>query len=277
MNMSTLPANTSERVIEEHYVQSRDSYLIYLMHVATYRFAAPYLAGARVLDLGCGTGYGTAMLAEQCASICGVDISTEAIDYARSRYSKPGLQYETIDKIERGSRLRFDDASFDAVISFQVIEHVADVPSYLAEIARLLKPGGVFICATPDRATRLLPGQRPWNLYHLKEYSNSQFGALFRPRFSEVDVLQMSGSPEVIDIELRRTAKVRWLTLPFTFPMAPEWLRSGGLAMLKRLQGKAAPRPAQAGPFDFDETDIHIGKDLAPSLNLIAVMRKAGA
>ena len=54
-------------------------------------------------------------------------------------------------------------------------------------------------------------------------------------------------------------------------------LRSGGLAMLKRLQGKAAPRPAQAGPFDFDETDIHIGKGLTPSLNLIAVMRKAGA
>ncbi len=275
--MSTLPANTSERVIEEHYVQSRDSYLIYLMHVATYRFAEPYLAGAKVLDLGCGTGYGTAMLAGKCEAICGVDISDEAIAYARSRYNKPGLDYATIDKIERGSRLRFDDASFDAVISFQVIEHVADVPSYLAEIARLLKPGGVFICATPDRATRLLPLQRPWNLYHLKEYSNTQFAALFTPFFTQVDVLQMSGTRRVIDGELKRTAMVRWLTLPFTFPLAPEWLRTSGLALLKRLQGKGSDKPAQAGPFDFDESDIQIGKDLAPSLNLIAVMRKAGA
>ena len=275
--MSTLPANTSERVIEEHYVQSRDSYLIYLMHVATYRFAEPYLAGAAVLDLGCGTGYGTAMLAGKCTAICGVDISSEAIDYARSRYSKQGVHFETIDKIEGGSRLHFRDGSFDAVISFQVIEHVADVPSYLAEVVRLLKPGGRFICATPDRATRLLPLQRPWNLYHLKEYSNTQFAALFASRFADVEVMQMSGSRNVIDIELKRTAMVRWLTLPFTFPLAPEWLRSSGLALMKRVQAKSGPKSAPAGPFDFDESNLHIGKDLAPSLNLIAVMRKPAA
>ena len=270
MTRSTLPANTSERVIEEHYVQSRDSYLIYLMHIATYRFAAPYLAGGKVLDLGCGTGYGSALLADNCASVCGVDISHEAVDYARAKYAAPGLSYETIAKIENGSRMRFADASFDAVISFQVIEHVADIPSYLNEVRRVLKPGGVFIVATPDRATRLLPLQRPWNLYHLKEYSDTQFEALFTPYFSKVEVLHMSGTRRVIDIELKRTQMVKWLTLPFTFPFAPEWWRAGGLALMKRIKGTAAA--AAPAPFDFDISDIQIGKGLAPSLNLIAVM-----
>jgi 2-polyprenyl-3-methyl-5-hydroxy-6-metoxy-1,4-benzoquinol methylase len=270
--MSSLPANTSERVIEEHYVRSRDSYLIYLMHVATYRFAAPYLIGKTVLDLGCGTGYGSALLAGDCASVTGVDISAEAIGYARAKYAAPGLAYDTIDKIEHGSRLRFADASFDAVISFQVIEHVADVPSYLLEVKRLLKPGGVFIVATPDRATRLLPLQRPWNLYHLKEYSHTQFEALFTPYFANVEVLHMSGTRRVIDIELKRTRLVKWLTLPFTFPFAPEWLRSAGLALMKRVKGTPALPDAAPAPFDFDERDIQIGKDLTPSLNLVAVM-----
>ena len=84
----------------------------------------------------------------------------------------------------------------------------------------------------------------------------------------------MSGTRRVIDIELKRTKAVKWLTLPFTFPAAPEWWRSGGLALMKRVKGQPDGPSAMAAPFDFSESDIQIGKDLSPSLNLIAVMVK---
>jgi SAM-dependent methyltransferase len=272
--MPTLLDNTSERVIEEHYVRSRGSYLIYLMHIATYRFAALELKGKRVLDLGCGTGYGTALLADTCETVCGVDISDEAIGYAHGRYVAPNLSYEIIEKIENGRRMRFENASFDAVISFQVIEHVQDIAAYLSEVKRVLKPGGLFVVATPDRATRLLPGQRPWNQFHLTEYSSSQFVELLSRQFCGIRLMHMSGTASVIGMELARTRRLKWLTLPFTFPFAPEWWRRAGLAWLKRIErSKSKPDNAAAtAPFDFDERDIQIGRGLAPSLNLIAIM-----
>ena len=79
----------------------------------------------------------------------------------------------------RSSRkpLPFDDGAFDAVVSFQVIEHVPSVDAYLAEVARVLRPGGTFLCATPDRVTRLFARQRPWNRWHLEEFTQAGLAA----------------------------------------------------------------------------------------------------
>jgi 2-polyprenyl-3-methyl-5-hydroxy-6-metoxy-1,4-benzoquinol methylase len=163
--MFRLPKNTGERVVAEHYVRTRESYLIYIMHIVTYNYARSYVIGKDVLDMGCGTGYGTALIADSCLSISGVDISDEAIAYAKEKYQHPNLAYKTIHKVE-DAPLPFADQKFDVVLSFQVIEHISDTRTYLTEIQRVLKPGGVFIVATPDRSTRLLPFQRPWNRYH---------------------------------------------------------------------------------------------------------------
>jgi 2-polyprenyl-3-methyl-5-hydroxy-6-metoxy-1,4-benzoquinol methylase len=92
--------NTGERVIPEEYRDSPASHLVYLTHVATYRFCAPYVENRRVLDFGCGTGHGTAEMATVCASAVGVDVSPQAIEYARSRYASPKIRYRVIPRIE---------------------------------------------------------------------------------------------------------------------------------------------------------------------------------
>src|SRR3954464_15382698 len=140
-----------ERLAVDADRSSESDYLIYLFHVATYDFAIPYVTGRRVLDLGCGTGYGTARVAPVCTDIVGVDISSDAIDAATREF---GDRFRLIEPVERAP-LPFADRAFDVVLSFQVIEHVPDARAYLGEIDRVLTDDGVFLCATPDRGTRL--------------------------------------------------------------------------------------------------------------------------
>ncbi len=265
--------NTGERVIPEEYRDSPASRLVYVTHVATYRFCAPYVENRHVLDFGCGTGHGTAEMATVCASAVGVDVSPQAIEYARSRYPSPNVRYRVIPGIEV-EPLPFDDHSFDTVVSIQVIEHVSDADAYLAEAKRVLRQDGVLIVATPDRTTRLLPKQRPWNRFHVREFSEATLDALMARHFRAVEVLRMSGTPDVIRGELERTRRLRWLTLPFTFPLAPEWYRTTGLGLLsivdRAFSGRR--RTDNTGPWP-SERDVSIGRDLSPSINLVAVSR----
>lgn len=228
-----------------------------------------------MLDFGCGTGYGTHRVASSCASIVGVDISGDAIDFARSRYSADNLSYQAIQPLP-DHPAPFPDASFDVVLSFQVVEHIWDVGSYAAELFRLLAPGGTAIVATPDRTTRLFRGQRPWNLYHVIEYDDAGLRAALSPPFVDVQIEYMTADPEVEAIEHRRARKLRIATYPCTFPGAPERLRTAGLSALKAIQARRSPMPPSAAPVDhgFDLGTVHIGPTARPSMNLIAVARK---
>ena len=158
---------TGERLVVEHYKSSPEDYVIYLMHQVSYRFAKPLVRGKRVLDLGCGSGYGSAELAKVATEVHAVDVAEDVVAYAREHYKRENLTYTRIDP---ETPLPFADGAFDAVISFQVFEHVVDVRHHLSEVRRVLAPGGQLVLATPDRSTRLLPLQRPWNRWHVKEY-----------------------------------------------------------------------------------------------------------
>ena len=262
---------TSERMSAANYQSNVGDYLIYMFHVATYNFAREFLSG-EVLDLGCGTGYGTHAVSDCCDRIVGVDIATDAVAFARREYQADNLSYEVIAPIEN-ELLPFGDASFDAVISFQVIEHIANTDTYLREIARVLRPGGRFICSTPDRSTRLFPRQRPWNRYHVHEYSPTDLGALIATRFEDVRVHGMTADRVIIDAELRRCRKMRVMTYPFTFPGAPQSWRSFGLGLLKRLQRpQGAAQTVQE--FAFDHTAIRIEIGATPSTDTVVVARR---
>jgi SAM-dependent methyltransferase len=267
---------TGERLIEEMYLDSPERYLIYLFHIATYKFARIYTDGKVVLDYGCGSGYGTNLIAASCKNIIGVDIAREAIEYAKSRYQANNLAYRQIEKAHK-SPLPFADATFDTVLSFQVIEHIAEANSYLSEIYRVLKPGGTFLCATPDRSTRfLIPWQKPWNIWHVHEYDGAGLKQALSPFFPSLELLHMGGTADVLKIELRRTQKIMWLTLPFTLPFIPEAIRTTALKWLKRLasQRKSKHKMAARPVFSFGESDIRIAPEVSPSVNLIAVARK---
>lgn len=257
---------TGERLIKDDYISTLPGYVIYLMHAASYIFAETYCKGKRVLDFGCGSGYGSAKIADSATNVYAVDISPAAIDYARNLYSSPNIQFETINPKEK---LFLPDNSIDIVISFQVIEHVFDTTAYLAEAARVLTEDGLLLLITPDRRPRLLQHQKPWNRWHLKEYDPASLQHLIEPNFAVREILAMGATPEVYQIEDKRYQLLKWVTLPFTFPGSPEPWRIFGLTLLNRLS--ALLKSSAAKPFEpkFGTETIIIKSQVDQPLNII--------
>lgn len=258
---------TGERMIMEHYRSSPEDFVIYLLHLATYRFAEQFTRGKRVLDFGCGSGYGSAQIAAGAAHVTAVDVAEDAIAYAREQFSVDNLDFVAVDPAKP---LPFGDASFDTVLSFQVLEHVTDTVQYLSEIRRVLAPGGQLLLVTPDRSTRLLPGQRPWNRWHVHEYGKSELAKTLTRHFAHIDIMGMTATPEMIAIELRRCNRIKWRTLPFTLPIIPDRWRVSALNMIHRIRGEGA-RTGAPREFPYSVDDVRIATNAAPSVNLVAL------
>ncbi len=155
-------------------------------HVARYAFARRYAAGKRVLDAGCGTGYGSAELAQSAAQVTGVDVSAEAIEYARTSYRIPGLQF-----LESScAAVPLPDYTFDVVVAFEVIEHLADYRAFLDECARLLTPEGLLVVSSPNKRyyaeTRAATGPNP---FHEHEFEAEEFVRELQRVFRNVRLL----------------------------------------------------------------------------------------
>jgi SAM-dependent methyltransferase len=162
---------------------------LYLEHLARYRYAAQFVSGKIVLDLGCGTGYGAGYLAGQQAKyVIGVDLNREAITYAQSHYQAPNLAFSHSDCL----RLALPDGAVEVVVSFEVIEHIVDGPGYLNEIERVLQPGGYFIGSTPNKRLHSADVEISHNPFHVREYFLSDLHQLLATRFDRVRVLGQS-------------------------------------------------------------------------------------
>jgi SAM-dependent methyltransferase len=251
------------------------AHLQYFRHLFPYAEVARRTAqGARVLEVGCGAGYGAHHIAADGAVVTATDPSDQAVAYARAKY--PGVTFEQAD----GTRLPFADGSFDVVVSFQVIEHIDDDARYLREISRVLKPSGVLYCTTPNRRLRLLPLQPPKNPYHVREYSDRSLRKLFRSVFREVDLIGVLARPDLMALEIRRVKpdpvkvvlgpvyrriKQRW----------PTWLRRPPARNASKTADRKQDEPA--GEASVSLRDFFLSGDTHGCLDLFCAARKTGA
>jgi glycosyltransferase involved in cell wall biosynthesis/SAM-dependent methyltransferase len=146
---------------------------------ARLHFAAHFVAGAEVLEAGCGSGVGTKLLlAAGAAHVVGLDYNPEALALARSRAADPRAEYHQWDLNQ--TPLPLADGRFDVVVCLEVLEHVREQRALLAELRRVLKPGGRLIVSVPDRAYEeefaVLNGYR--NTYHVRVPDRSELGQL---------------------------------------------------------------------------------------------------
>lgn len=144
---------------------------IELGHRARYYWASQHLdAGAKVLDAACGNGYGSAILASGGAGVLGVDISAEAVAFARHYFggSTPGAVRFEAAAIDDGAALRGaarGAAPFDAVVSMETLEHLEDAPRFIRDCRDLLAPGGLLLCSTPNAESMALE-EAPFHRRH---------------------------------------------------------------------------------------------------------------
>jgi ubiquinone/menaquinone biosynthesis C-methylase UbiE len=155
-------------------------------HIARYAFAARLAAGARVLDIGCGSGYGTAELAQHARSTAGIDVSPDAIAYAQQHYPLPNLTFLTAS----ATAVPLPTASFDLVTAFEVIEHLENWQDLLIEARRLLQASGTFLVSTPNKLyyaeSRASEGPNP---FHTHEFEFAEFREALGAVFPQVTLL----------------------------------------------------------------------------------------
>lgn len=166
-----------------YYIQSNNKQGIH--HIGRYQWASNVLQGNRILDVACGAGYGTKMLADKypMKEFIGVDYDARAIEYAQSRYQAPNLTYA----VGNLATWEFQDSSsfgqVDCVISFDTIEHLLHREIALLRIAENLLPTGMLLLSTPVKSTSILnPG---WE-HHKIEYSRYDLYSLLRRFFRQV-------------------------------------------------------------------------------------------
>jgi 2-polyprenyl-6-hydroxyphenyl methylase/3-demethylubiquinone-9 3-methyltransferase len=114
--------------------------------------AAASLAGLTVLDIGCGGGLVAEPLTRLGAEVTGIDPAAETIEAAKT-HAKGG-RLDIIYRAITAEALAAEGAAYDAVLLLEVVEHVPDVPQFLKQVARLVKPGGVMILSTINRTLK---------------------------------------------------------------------------------------------------------------------------
>jgi O-antigen biosynthesis protein len=162
---------------------ARDAALLY-EHFHRYLWASRLVEARRVLDLGSGEGYGSAILAQRAAEVIGVDFDELAVEHANANYARPGLRFELASALDLSA---LPQHSLDAVVAFEMIEHVADHARVLEEIRRVLAHDGLLVMSTPEK-DRYAEASGQVNAFHERELTLAELEDLLGTRFAHVAV-----------------------------------------------------------------------------------------
>jgi ubiquinone/menaquinone biosynthesis C-methylase UbiE len=141
------------------------------LHIERYKFAASRVAAAdRVIDAASGSGYGSQLLSHKAQEVIGLDLNTDALDYARSNHQERNITYHQCDL---DTTIPYGANSFDMAVCFETLEHVTNQADLLREFSRILRPTGTLILSTPDR--RMYSDvSRYHNPFHVHEFSKEE-------------------------------------------------------------------------------------------------------
>lgn len=171
--MSPILENDYERMVPEFHRQT----LTYAEHMTRYICAQELVKGKSVLDIASGSGYGTKMLAETAKMVFGVDINDKAVQYSKKFYGKGNIKYLLGD----GESIPLSDDSVDVVTTFETIEHIKNYKTFIKEVKRVLKPGGIALVSTPNDL-EFAEG----NHFHLHEFEKNELLSLLRKDFKYI-------------------------------------------------------------------------------------------
>jgi len=174
--------------------------LVEAEHLKRYVWAASQASGS-ILDVACGTGYGSALLARS-GTVSGLDKDAGALALARQRTPAGYFRECVLPSIP------FATATFDAVVTFETIEHIEDDSTYIAEIRRVLKPRGTLLISTPNAAVSS-PDRQPSNPFHIREYTLDEFRALLG-EFGNVEVFMQGAVRHDIPARIAQRVKARF-------------------------------------------------------------------
>lgn len=167
-------------------------------HEAAYEYALPFVTGRRVLEVGSGEGYGTALLAGAAAQVVGLDYDAATVAHAAHTYRPVPFVRANL------AALPLTDAAVDIVVGLQVIEHLWDHAQFLEECRRVLHPHGRLLVTTPNRLT-FSPGlDSPVNPFHTKEFTANELTELLqRTGFEPLALAGLHAGPRIAELDRR--------------------------------------------------------------------------
>ena len=234
-------------------------------HLAAYHAARDLAAGKRVLDAGCGEGFGTQTLADVAAEVVGVDYSESAIESCKRTWNKPNLRFECVNLAEDHTLVD----QFDLVLNFQVLEHIEDERPFLEGLKRRVAADGQLMLTTPNILMTFSE-----NPYHVREYTTAELQTLLGTVFSSVDVQGMHGNERVLEFDAARAKAVQRilrldpLGIRNRLPSGLVNLAFAKLSVLVRRSAKQGSGAADIRPDEF-----HVGRYSDQALDLVAFCR----
>ena len=179
----------------------------YCQYRAVYEYATQFVKAQRVLDVGCGEGYGAHLLAQHAKKVVAIDRDQKTIQQARRRYVLPNLNYYIQDVSEISE---YSAYPFDVVCCFHVIEHLKAPGQFLTEVGKHLSdPSGILLISTPNRQS---PFRRSTDFqwpYHEREYTADEFRKLLLMSFEDVRLYTLQGNSKVHQFQHIRASHIR--------------------------------------------------------------------
>ena len=165
-------------------------------HISRYAFAASFCSGReRILDAGCGTGYGSNFLMRTAQSVLGIDASHDAIGYATRQYANPATRFA----VSLCEALPVAPGSVDLIVAFEVIEHLTGWQVFLEQCQQALSPEGALLVSTPNKKqyteSRGAAGPNP---FHVHEFEFAEFSAELERLFPCVRIFGQNHSESIV-------------------------------------------------------------------------------